>query len=206
MLMLTLNGLASFLLISILFAAIYKVLPDRPIAWREVALGSAVTALLFTAGKSLIGWYIGSTAVASSYGAAGALIVILLWVYYSAQIFLLGAEFTKASFRPSGARVTETVTQVFLSEPPLARTHHCYCHAVTGKYAAPYIQELVLHKRPDHRRLHDRNKPGDSHPAENPCDSTSFRQPASAVVTSRETMKRLRRPVVRLPPRRAGLN
>jgi membrane protein len=92
----TLNGLASFLLNSILFAAIYKVLPDRPIAWREVALGSAVTALLFIAGKSLIGWYIGSTAVASSYGAAGALIVILLWVYYSAQIFLLGAEFTKA--------------------------------------------------------------------------------------------------------------
>jgi Virulence factor BrkB len=62
----TLNGLASFLLISILFAAIYKVLPDRPIAWREVALGSAVTALLFIAGKSLIGWYVGSTAVASS--------------------------------------------------------------------------------------------------------------------------------------------
>ena len=96
MLISTLNGLASFLLISILFAAIYKVLPDRQIAWREVALGSGVTALLFTAGKSLIGWYIGSTAVASSYGAAGALIVILLWVYYSAQIFLLGAEFTKA--------------------------------------------------------------------------------------------------------------
>jgi membrane protein len=91
-----LNGLVSFLLISVLFAAIYKVLPDRPIQWREVALGSAVTSLLFTGGKSLIGWYIGSSAVASTYGAAGALIVILLWVYYSAQIFLLGAEFTKA--------------------------------------------------------------------------------------------------------------
>ena len=91
-----LNGLVSFLLISVLFAAIYKVLPDRPIQWREVAVGSAVTALLFTGGKSLIGWYIGSSAVASTYGAAGALIVILLWVYYSAQIFLLGAEFTKA--------------------------------------------------------------------------------------------------------------
>jgi membrane protein len=91
-----LTGLVSFLLISLLFAAIYKVLPDRPVQWREVALGSAVTALLFTIGKSLIGWYIGSSAVASTYGAAGALIVILLWVYYSAQIFLLGAEFTKA--------------------------------------------------------------------------------------------------------------
>jgi membrane protein len=70
-------------------------LPDRPIAWRDVITGAIVTAVLFTIGKSLIGWYIGSSAVASSYGAAGALIVLLLWVYYSAQIFLLGAEFTK---------------------------------------------------------------------------------------------------------------
>jgi membrane protein len=91
-----LNGIVSFLLISVLFAAIYKVLPDRPIQWRDVIVGSLVTSLLFTGGKSLIGWYIGSSAVASTYGAAGALIVILLWVYYSAQIFLLGAEFTKA--------------------------------------------------------------------------------------------------------------
>ena len=90
-----LNGLVSFLLIAVLFAAIYKVLPDRPIEWRDVVVGSVVTSLLFTGGKSLIGWYIGSSAVASTYGAAGALIVILLWVYYSAQIFLLGAEFTK---------------------------------------------------------------------------------------------------------------
>jgi YihY family inner membrane protein len=83
------------LLISLLFAAIYKVLPDRHLQWRDVILGAVVTAVLFTIGKALIGWYIGSSAVASSYGAAGALIVLLLWVYYSAQIFLLGAEFTK---------------------------------------------------------------------------------------------------------------
>ncbi len=90
-----LNVLVSLVLIAILFAAIYKVLPDRPIEWRDVLVGAVVTAVLFTVGKSLIGWYIGSSAVASSYGAAGALIVLLLWVYYSAQIFLLGAEFTK---------------------------------------------------------------------------------------------------------------
>ena len=90
-----LNGIVSFLLIAVLFAAIYKVLPDRPIQWRDVVVGSAVTSLLFTGGKSLIGWYIGSSAMTSTYGAAGALLVILLWVYYSAQIFLLGAEFTK---------------------------------------------------------------------------------------------------------------
>ena len=90
-----LNTVVSILLISLLFAAIYKVLPDRRIAWRDVAIGAFVTALLFTVGKSLIGWYLGSSAISSSFGAAGGLIVLLLWVYYSAQIFLLGAEFTK---------------------------------------------------------------------------------------------------------------
>jgi membrane protein len=68
-----------------------EVLPDRHLEWRDVGIGAVVTAVLFTVGKSLIGWYIGSSAVASSYGAAGALIVLLLWVYYSAQIFLLGS-------------------------------------------------------------------------------------------------------------------
>ena len=90
-----LNGLVSILLISFLFAAIYKVLPDRRIEWRDVAVGALVTAILFTIGKSLISWYLGSSAVSSSFGAAGGLIVLLLWVYYSAQIFLMGAEFTK---------------------------------------------------------------------------------------------------------------
>jgi membrane protein len=90
-----LNGIVSLILISFLFAAIYKILPDRELKWRDVAIGAIVTAILFTVGKSLISWYIGSSAVASSFGAAGALMILLLWVYYSAQIFLLGAEFTK---------------------------------------------------------------------------------------------------------------
>jgi membrane protein len=115
-----LNGIVSVLLISVLFAAIYKVLPDRPIQWRDVVVGSAATALLFTGGKSLIGWYIGSSAVASTYGAAGALIVILLWVYYSAQIFLLGAEFTKAysDFRTGKPREVQEIRQVDRLEGP----------------------------------------------------------------------------------------
>jgi membrane protein len=90
-----LNAVVSLMLISFLFAAIYKVLPDRDLEWNDVIVGAIVTAVLFTIGKSLISWYIGSSAVASSFGAAGALIVLLLWVYYSAQIFLFGAEFTK---------------------------------------------------------------------------------------------------------------
>lgn len=87
--------LVSFVLVAALFAVIYKVLPDRVLSYRDVAIGAVVTAFLFTVGKTLISLYIGSSQVASSYGAAGALIVVLLWVYYSSQIFLLGAEFTK---------------------------------------------------------------------------------------------------------------
>jgi membrane protein len=98
------NFLVSFGMITVLFAAIYKVLPDRQLQWRDVAIGAVVTALLFIAGKSLISLYIGSSAVASSYGAAGALIVVLLWIYYSAQIFLLGAEFTKAYAARKGSQ------------------------------------------------------------------------------------------------------
>ena len=90
------NFTVSLALLAVLFAAIYKVLPDRPIAWRDVIVGALVTALLFTLGKTAIGWYLGSSAVASSYGAAGGLIVLFLWVYYSTQVFLIGAEFTKA--------------------------------------------------------------------------------------------------------------
>ncbi len=90
-----LNFLISFALISVLFAAIYKVLPDAPLSWRDVLLGSVITAMLFNLGKFLIGLYLGHSAMASSYGAAGALIIVLMWIYYSAQIFLLGAELTK---------------------------------------------------------------------------------------------------------------
>lgn len=89
------SGLISLVLVTALFAAIYKVLPDRAIGWGDVMIGAAVTALLFVAGKYLIGLYIGSSAIASSYGSAGSLLVLLLWIYYSVQIFLLGAEFTK---------------------------------------------------------------------------------------------------------------
>lgn len=98
------NAIVSFALLYLVFAAIYKVLPDRHLTWRDITLGAAVTALLFTIGKSLIGWYIGSSAIASTYGAAGSLIVFLLWVYYSVQIFLLGAELTKAFTQRAAAR------------------------------------------------------------------------------------------------------
>ncbi len=96
LILLIINELITLALVALLFSAIYKVLPDRRLSWRDVGVGAIVTALLFTAGKSLIGWYLGSSAVASSYGAASALLVTLLWVYYSSLIFLFGAEITRA--------------------------------------------------------------------------------------------------------------
>ena len=99
-----LNFGISFVLTTILFAAIYKILPDRRLHWKDVGIGAVVTALLFDIGKTAIGLYIGSTAVASSFGAAGAFAIVLLWVYYSSQIFLLGAEFTRAYAEQHGSR------------------------------------------------------------------------------------------------------
>lgn len=84
----------SFLLMTMLFAAIYKVLPDVDLTWRDVTIGAGFTAALITLGKFLIGLYLGQSATASSFGAAGALVVLLLWVYYAAHILYLGAEFT----------------------------------------------------------------------------------------------------------------
>ena len=89
------NFAYSFVLVTALFATIYKVLPAVQLAWRDVVIGAAVTALLFSIGKHLIGVYLGNSAATSMYGAAGSLLVVLVWVYYSAQIFLFGAEFTK---------------------------------------------------------------------------------------------------------------
>ena len=97
------NFVLSFLVLTLLFAALYKFLPSRRLRWRDVWVGAAVTALLFTVGRYLIGLYIGASGVASGYGAAGAFIVLLVWIYYSAQIFLLGAEFTKAYAQGQGS-------------------------------------------------------------------------------------------------------
>jgi membrane protein len=85
----------AFAIIAILFAVIYKALPQAPLSWRDVWVGALFTAGLFSLGKYLIGLYLGNSAMASSFGAAGSLIALLLWVYYSAQIFFLGAEFTR---------------------------------------------------------------------------------------------------------------
>jgi membrane protein len=90
-----LTFVVSFVVVTLLFGAIYKVIPDVNLGWRDVAVGAAVTSLIYTSGKQLIALYIGKAALGSTYGAAGSLVVLLVWMYYSAQLFFLGAEFTK---------------------------------------------------------------------------------------------------------------
>ena len=97
----------SFAINTLLFAMIYKLMPRARIAWRDVWVGAAVTALLFEIGKFLIGFYLGKTSVASGFGAAGSLVVLLVWVYFSAQIFLLGAEFTWVYSHEYGSKAAQ---------------------------------------------------------------------------------------------------
>ncbi len=94
----------SFGLVTVVFAMIYKIMPRVHIAWKDVWIGAAVTSLLFTIGKALIGLYIGRSGIASGFGAAASLVVVLVWVYYSAQVFLFGAEFTWVYSHKFGSR------------------------------------------------------------------------------------------------------
>ena len=116
-----LNFIISFLVITLLFAMIYKVLPDVVIAWKDVWIGAAITALLFTIGKFLLGLYLGSSSISSTYGAAGSLVVLLVWVYYSAQILLFGAEFTQVYARLYGSRIVPSENAVFITEEKRAQ-------------------------------------------------------------------------------------
>jgi membrane protein len=100
----SLDFIVSYVVIAFLFALIYKLLPDLRLEWRDVIPGALATSLLFSAGKLLIGMYLGKAGLASTYGAAGSLVIVLVWVYYSAQIFFLGAEFTQAYAQRYGSR------------------------------------------------------------------------------------------------------
>ena len=102
-----LNFIISFAISTFLFAMIYKFMPRAKIVWRDVWVGASVTAILFEIGKFLIGLYLGKTSVASGFGAAGSLVVLLVWVYFSAQIFLLGAEFTWVYSHEYGSKTAQ---------------------------------------------------------------------------------------------------
>jgi membrane protein len=115
------NLIVSYGVVTLLFAMIYRFLPDAQVAWRDVWIGAGITAVLFTVGKFLLGWYLGQGSVTSAYGAAGSLVVILLWVYYSSQILLFGAEFTRVYAEQYGSGVQPTPNAVPVDEEARAR-------------------------------------------------------------------------------------
>lgn len=117
-----LNFVISFTLVTLLFASIYKFLPDVKVPWKNLWVGSAVTALLFNIGKFLIGLYLGNSSVGSSYGAAGSLVVVLLWVFYSAQILLFGAEFTQVYSKYRGRPIEPSSHAVSVKEQTIDPT------------------------------------------------------------------------------------
>ena len=115
------NLVISFMVITFLFALMFKFLPDAEIAWRDVWLGAAVTSLLFNLGKFAIGYYLGHSSVGSTFGAAGSLVLILIWVYYSAQIFFFGAEITQVYANKMGSRIVPDEDAVKITEEERAQ-------------------------------------------------------------------------------------
>lgn len=116
------NVMLSLVVIAGILAAIFKILPAAPITWRDVAIGAGFTSVLFTIGKTLIGIYLGRASVGSSYGAAGSLVVVLVWIYYSAQIVFFGAEFTRVYANEYGSRPDSKREQA-KPAPPVELTH-----------------------------------------------------------------------------------
>ena len=115
------NFVVSLGMITLLFALVFKVIPDVKIRWRDVWMGAAVTAALFTLGKFLIGLYVGKAGMASPYGAAGSLVVLVVWVFYSAHILFIGAEFTQVATRAWGSPVEPARGAVAVTEEARAQ-------------------------------------------------------------------------------------
>ncbi len=113
-------AVVSLIVITVLFAMIFKILPDAEVSWSDVWVGAFVTALLFVVGKIAIGLYLGHASIGSTYGAAGSFVVLLVWVYYSAQIVLLGAEFTQVWAREYGSRIAPSADAVRSPRPAQA--------------------------------------------------------------------------------------
>lgn len=135
------NELIPFFVITFLFALMFKFLPDAEIAWRDVWLGAAVTSLLFNLGKFAIGYYLGHSTVGSTFGAAGSLVLILIWVYYSAQIFFFGAEVTQVYANRVGLPIVPDEDAVKVTEQE--RAHQGIPHEDDGRER----EEMLEHER-----------------------------------------------------------
>ena len=149
------NAVFSYVLTTTVFAMIYKVMPRVRVAWTDVLIGASVTSLLFTIGKSLIGVYIGTSGVTSGFGAAGSLVMAMIWVYYSAQIFLLGAEFTWAYALTFGSRKEQKLPG-----------------------AAPAIPSKAVDKKPDPNMIEAKEAAIDCAAAD-AADAAAAREPSS---------------------------
>jgi membrane protein len=115
------NIVLSLIVITLMFSLIFKLLPAARLPWRDVLLGAFFTAVLFIIGELLIGWYIGNSNIGSTYGAAGSIVVILLWVFYSANILLLGAEFVQVYLRMKGREIQPSPLAISIADQPLRR-------------------------------------------------------------------------------------
>jgi membrane protein len=129
------NAVLSLAVVTLLFAAIFKILPDAEVRWSDVWIGAVLTSLLFVIGKTLIGIYLGHASVGSTYGAAGSLLVFLVWVYYSAQILFFGAEFTQVYARQRGRRIVPREDAVALT--PEAKAEQGIQPTEAAPHAAP---------------------------------------------------------------------
>jgi membrane protein len=135
----TLYEVFSVLLIALLFAVIYHFLPDAPVRWKDAFVGGVFTAILFSVGKALIGLYLGNNATASVYGAAGTLVILLLWVYYAAQIVLFGAEFTQV-YAQVHASSLEAVKSNEVGAPNTSATPHTLESSLTADHARETLE------------------------------------------------------------------
>ncbi|MBW4697720.1 MAG: YihY/virulence factor BrkB family protein [Aphanocapsa lilacina HA4352-LM1] len=162
--------LVSVAITTLLFAMIYKVLPDVKIAWQDVAIGAAMTAILFVLGKSLIGLYLGQSSFGSSYGAAGSLVVVLVWVYYTVQILFFGAEFTKVFAKKYGSQIVPSDNAMPIEQSVLARQGigpSQYSQAVEAPAepaALPALQAVGAEARLDPDARDSAGQPGPTNP------------------------------------------
>jgi membrane protein len=140
------NNLASFALVTMLFAMMFRVLPDVRLRWRDVFAGAVLTAILFTVGRHLIGQYLGRVGVGQRYGASRSLVALLVWVYYSAQILFLGAEFTKVWSRRHGVHVEPTEVAVPVTEEARAQA------GIPHKEVVQAVTEVVERKEANGER------------------------------------------------------
>ncbi|HEU5086797.1 MAG TPA: YihY/virulence factor BrkB family protein [Roseiflexaceae bacterium] len=157
------NFVVSFAVTTGLFALIFKVLPDVKVHWSDVWIGALVTALLFTIGKAILGWYLGRPGTTSTYGAAGSFVALLLWIYYSAQILFIGAEFTQVYAKTYGSRIQPDEDAVPITEEARAQQ---------GMPRPQTVEETAHLKE---RQVGGGTTVGDANPAAAPA------QPAGAV-------------------------